>query len=270
MKIKKFGLLGEKLSHSFSPEIHRLIFKELGVEAQYDLIELSKDEISGIMDKIRKGEITGVNVTIPYKQEVMKYLDELSEEAESIGAVNTITMKNGKLTGFNTDYWGFRFTLEKMKLSLEEKKSVVLGGGGSARAVIKSLLDLKSSVSLVSRSPEKAEIEFSDFKGLETISYDDLKNIKGVLIVNTTPVGMYPNSEKSPVDHATVENFENSVDLIYNPEETLFLSYANNGENGLYMLVGQAVKAQEIWFDKKLKSFDSIYRDTHNLVYKKS
>lgn len=269
MEIKKFGLLGEKLSHSFSPEIHRLIFKELGIKAQYDLIELSKEKIPEIMDKIRNGEISGVNVTIPYKQEVMKYLDELSDEARSIGAVNTITMKSGKLTGFNTDYWGFRFTLEKMNLSLEDQKSVVLGGGGSARAVIKSLLDLKSSVSLVSRSPEKARKEFSDFKGLTTISYDELKNIKGNLIVNTTPVGMYPNSGKAPVNEKVVQNFSSAVDLIYNPEETLFLSYAEKKENGLYMLVGQAVKAQEIWFDKKLENFNSIYKDTHSLVYKK-
>jgi shikimate dehydrogenase len=122
---------------------------------------------------------------------------------------------------------------------------------------------------LVSRSPEKARKEFSDFKGLTTISYDELKNITGNLIVNTTPVGMYPNSGKSPVDQKVMENFSSAVDLIYNPEETLFLSYATNRENGLYMLVGQAVKAQEIWFDKKLENFDSIYEDTHSLVYKK-
>jgi shikimate dehydrogenase len=268
MAIKKFGLLGEKLGHSFSPEIHKLIFKEMGIEAQYDLIELSKEEIPKIMEKIRTGELDGVNVTIPYKQEVMKYLDELSEEAKSIGAVNTISMVNGKLTGSNTDYWGFRFTLEKLGLSLAGKTSVVLGGGGSARAVIKSLLDLGSYVKLVSRSPEKARSEFLNFEGLETISYEDLKNIKGELIVNTTPVGMYPNIENSAVEKTTVNNFSSAVDLIYNPEETLFLSYIKNKENGLYMLVGQAVKAQEIWFKKNIGNFNSIYNEIYKLVYK--
>lgn len=269
MSVKKFGLLGEKLGHSFSPEIHKLIFKEIGIEASYDLIELSREEIPEVMEKIRAEEIEGVNVTIPYKQEVMKYLDELSDEANSIGAVNTISMVNGKLTGFNTDYWGFRFTLEKMGLSLEGKTSIVLGGGGSARAVIKALLDLGSCVKLVSRSPEKAKSEFSIFKGLETISYDDLKSIGGELIVNTTPVGMYPNTGKSAVDETTVKNFSSAVDLIYNPEETLFLSYAGKKENGLYMLVGQAVKAEEIWLQKDMGNFDSIYSEIYKLVYKK-
>ncbi len=269
MSRKKFGLLGEKLGHSFSPQIHNLIFKELGIDAQYDLIELSKEEIPEIMKKIRAGEIKGVNVTIPYKQEVMQYLDELSDEARSIGAVNTISMVDGKLKGFNTDYWGFRFTLEKMNLSLTGKTSVVLGGGGSARAVIKALLDMGSLVKLVSRSPEKAAAEFSDFKKLKTVSYDALKNICGELIVNTTPVGMYPNAGKSAVDETTVKNFSSAVDLIYNPEETLFLSYSKTGENGLYMLVGQAVKAEEIWLNRTIKDFNTVYKEVYDIVYNK-
>lgn len=267
--MNKFALIGEKLSHSYSPEIHKAILKKMEVDGEYSLIEVEKDEIFQILEYVRKGRLTGINVTIPYKVEVMKYLDVITEEALSIGAVNTIYLKDGDLVGDNTDYWGFRYTIEKMKLHIKDEVCVVLGGGGSARAVIKVLEDLGAKTYLVSRKPEKLKTTFGNFKNLNIISYEDLKSLSGELLVNTTPVGMYPNINNCVVDDETIKKFTAAVDLIYNPEKTQFLQESNKGENGLYMLVAQAVKAEEIWWNKELLTFTDIYDKIKETIYKK-
>jgi len=267
--MKRFVLIGEKLGHSCSPEIHKLTMKNMSVEGDYSLLELQKDEIPGVIEDIRQGRLTGMNVTIPYKVEVIQYLDTITPEALEIGAVNTVAFQGGKLIGYNTDYWGFKYTLEKMKVDITEKNCVVLGGGGSARAVIKVLEDMGAVIYLVSRSPEKLKDDFSGFKNLNIISYDQLETLKGELIVNTTPVGMFPNVDACVVSKEIIQNYSKTVDLIYNPRETLFLSRSEDGENGLYMLVGQAVKAQEIWWNKSLPDFDDIYKEIEGFVYNK-
>ena len=267
--MKKFVLIGDKLSHSYSPEIHKLTMKTLGVDGDYSLLELQKDEISDVIDSIRSGKLSGMNVTIPYKIEVMQHLDIITPEAKKIGAVNTVSLEDGKLVGYNTDYWGFRYTLDKKNLHIKGKVCVVLGGGGSARAVIKVLEDLGGIIYLVSRSPEKLKADFSNFKDLKIISYDELKKLSGELIVNTTPIGMHPKVDACVVDKSVIQNFSQAIDLIYNPRETLFLSRSEDGENGLYMLVGQAVKAQELWWNKELVNFKDIYQDIEVLVYNK-
>ncbi len=267
--MRKFILIGEKLGHSYSPEIHRASMKKMGVEGEYSLLEVTSQEIPGVIEDIRRGELSGMNVTIPYKVEVMNYLDIITPEAKEIGAVNTVALEDGKLVGYNTDYWGFRYTLEKTGVDIEDKRCVVLGGGGSARAVIKVLQDLGAVVYLVSRSPERIRESFSNFEELNIISYSELEGIQGELIVNTTPVGMYPRVDACVVDTQVIQNFNLAVDLIYNPRETLFLSRSREGENGLYMLVGQAVKAQEIWWNRPLDTFEDIYASIEEVVYKK-
>ncbi|GLI58225.1 hypothetical protein PM10SUCC1_37390 [Propionigenium maris DSM 9537] len=267
--MRKFILIGEKLGHSYSPEIHRASMRKMGVQGDYSLLEVSSQEIPGVIEDIRGGKISGMNVTIPYKVEVMNYLDLITPEAKEIGAVNTVALEDGKLVGYNTDYWGFRYTLEKNEVDIEGKRCVILGGGGSARAVIKALQDMGGIVYLVSRSPERIRESFSNFKGLSIISYTELEELQGELIVNTTPVGMYPKTDACVVDAQIIQNFSRAVDLIYNPQETLFLSRAKEGENGLYMLVGQAVKAQEIWWKRSLDTFEDIYAHIEGIVYKK-
>ena len=267
--MRKFILIGEKLGHSYSPEIHRASMKKMGVEGEYSLLEVTPQEIPGVIEDIKIGKLSGMNVTIPYKVEVMNYLDLITPEAREIGAVNTVASEDGKLIGYNTDYWGFRYTLEKDNIDIVNKRCVVLGGGGSARAVIKVLQDLGGIVYLVSRSPERIRESFSNFKELNIISYTQLEEIQGELIVNTTPVGMYPRIDACVVDTQIIQNFNQAVDLIYNPRETLFLSRSKEGENGLYMLVGQAVKAQEIWWKKSLDTFDDIYTHIEKIVYEK-
>jgi shikimate dehydrogenase len=272
--IKKFGLLGEKLGHSFSPDIHTMIFEKNSINGEYHLFELKKEEIENLIKKPK--DIHGLNVTVPYKTTVMDYLDEISPEARSIGAVNTITFKNGKSRGYNTDYHGFGMMLEKNGVALNGKTAVVLGTGGSSKAVMQLLTDKGvKKVYIVTRNKSGKDKEFSNFTNFEVIEYSELEKVKDrYLMINCTPIGMYPKVELSPVSKQALKGFSFAVDLIYNPEETLFLKYAKDLSiktiNGLYMLVGQAVKAEEIWNEIKVKEedIDTIFNTIAQKLYK--
>lgn len=245
-----YGLLGEKLGHSFSPAIHKLIFEKLKTDSNYELFEVERDDLDKFIIDSKNKKIKGMNVTIPYKIEVMKYLDEISLEASKISAVNTILFENGKLKGYNTDYYGFDMLLKKNKIELKGKSVVVLGSGGAAKAVNQNLLDNEvKEVYVVSRDKSNPK---NLFEGCKLISYEELNNLeKADIIINTTPIGMYPNTDEAPLPLEIFNKFSVAVDLIYNPKETLFLQYAKKHNiksvNGLYMLVGQAIKSQEIW-----------------------
>ena len=237
----KYALLGEKLGHSFSPIIHKEIFKDLNIDAEYELKEIKKEEIKDTLDLLKKGIYNGYNVTIPYKKEVMQYLDEITPEAKKIGAVNTIAYKFGKLIGYNTDYYGFKEEVLFNKIDVKNKECYILGTGGASLALHKALIDLGGNVLFVSRNP------LNDI----TISYEELKNKKPYLIVNATPIGMYPNVDSSPIEKDIINNTKYVMDIIFNPLQTKLLKYANSKMNGLFMLVGQAIKAEEIWQDMK-------------------
>lgn len=243
-KVKKYALLGEHLSHSCSPLIHNEIFKSYGINASYEKIECSKEELEAIINKLRTGEYQGYNVTIPYKLEVMKYLDEISDEAKAIGSVNTIAYVNGKVVGYNTDYFGFYNEIKHYNIDVENKNCYILGTGGASLALHKALVDLKANVKYVSRSP----------KNDMTISYEELKNANIDLIVNATPVGMYPNIDGCPISEDTIKKAKYVMDIIFNPRQTKLLKYANSNMDGLFMLVGQAIAAEEIWQGKKYPS----------------
>lgn len=268
MNVKKnteiYGLIGEKLGHSFSPEIHELFLKKSGRGGIYNLFELPKDKIKEAIEGFKLIKCRGINVTIPYKTSVMEFLDDISAEAKSIGAVNTLSFKNNKLKGYNTDYIGFGKMLSKFGVTIEGATCVVLGSGGAAKAVTQYLKDNKcKDLYIVTRTPEKVSEGLKEFK---IINYDELKQIKnGDVIINCTPCGMYPKVDVSPVDEKVVSEFKAAVDLIYNPLETKFLSYARRNDiksvNGLYMLVSQAIAAEEIWNDISVseKIVDEIY-----------
>ena len=245
-----YGLLGEKLSHSLSPKIHDLIFKSIGLEAEYNLFEVKRNDLEKFTQGLKVLNIKGVNVTIPYKEEVMKYIDEISYEGKRIGAINTISIIDGKLYGDNTDYYGFGYMLEYHNVEINNKVAIILGNGGACKGALYYLLDnMIEHVYIVSRNPEKIT-EFNE-KRVSLISYDELIYLKGDILINSTPVGMYPNIGDSPVGEDIISNFNTIIDLIYNPEETALLSKGKYLDKvilgGLYMLVGQAVKAQEIW-----------------------
>lgn len=261
-----YGLLGRKLGHSYSKFIHDNIFRTLSIDAYFHLFEVEEDNLENAILGLKALGASGVNVTIPYKRSVMQYLDDISEEAKKIGAVNTIKFMDGKAVGYNTDYYGFGILLNKSKIEVKGKKIVLLGNGGAADSVLQYLSDNDSyEIIVTTRNIEETKLKYMS-KNVKIINYKELESIKNKdIIINCTPCGMYPYIDNSPIDGDILNNYKAAIDMIYNPKETKFLKDAAarglNAVNGLYMLVGQAVCAQEIWNDIKIDSkiIDDIY-----------
>lgn len=253
MSRMQYGLLGGKLGHSLSPKIHELFFRHTGKEGSYVLLETPEAGLPERLRQLRSEGYAGCNVTIPHKVAVMPLLDGVAKEAAAIGAVNTIHFTGQGAFGYNTDYFGFGRMLEYNGIDVAGKTAVVLGSGGAARAVLSYLKAQQAAeLYLVTRSPEKVDAYFYQIAPqLRVIGYDELAKLSGRLLVNCTPVGMYPAVEACPVNAGISAAFDASVDLIYNPAQTLFLRQAaaagKKAVNGLFMLVAQAVAAQEIW-----------------------
>lgn len=252
-----YGLIGGKLGHSLSPEIHSLILERINQKGSYNLFEIKRENLATALIGLKALEAKGVNVTIPYKIDIIKYLDKISIEAEKIGAVNTISFNNGKLTGYNTDYSGFGASLKKADIEVKNKRIAILGTGGVSKAVVQLLIDNKAAdIVCVSRNPDKA---LNNINAIKVVSYNNLNKFDTMdIIINCTPCGMYPDVEASPVGKTILAHFSTAVDLIYNPKETLFLRIAAEVGlktlNGLYMLVAQAIAAQELWNGVKISS----------------
>ena len=225
------GLLGRKLSHSYSPQIHNAL-----ADYSYSLFEVEPENLEGFF---RDTQFTGINVTIPYKKAVIPYCTELSARAQKLGAVNTILRRaDGSLVGHNTDYFGFRSMLQKSGLTVSGKKVLVLGSGGASATVVAVLTESGADPVVISRSGEN--------------NYDNLHiHADASVIVNATPVGMFPEIDKSPINLQTFTKLEGVLDLIYNPARTKLLLQAEEmglvTENGLWMLVAQAKESAE-WF----------------------
>jgi len=258
-----YGLIGEKLGHSLSAIIHEMFFDKSGFPGKYNLFEVKREFLKDSVRGLKALGIKGANVTIPYKVDIMKYLDELTPEAEKIGAVNTITILGDRAIGSNTDYFGIGMTLKKLGIQIKGKTAVILGTGGSSRAASQYLLDQGiGELIFVSTNPDKARQYYKDFR---IISYQELSGIEGDLLINCTPVGMYPEVNNSPVDKAHLKQFKAVFDLIYNPRQTLLLKNAiemgMDAINGLYMLVCQAAKAQELWNNNNIDMtlIDRVY-----------
>ena len=240
----KFGLLGRKLGHSYSP----MIFDLMG-GYRYDLHEREPEDIE---DLLRNTDFDGLNVTIPYKKEVLQYLDEIDPLALRLGAVNTIVKRGGKLTGYNSDYYGFRSMVLRTRIGISGKKVLVLGSGGASVTVCAVLEDLGAKVVIVSRSGEN--------------NYGNLHlHHDAAVIVNTTPVGMYPNNGVSPISLEGFTVLEGVLDLIYNPARTQLLmeceKYGIPGWNGLWMLVAQAKQSAQWFMDRELP--EELVADIH-------
>ena len=229
-----YGLLGEHLPHSFSPQIH----KALGNE-NYNLFEVAPESLEKFM---RDKNFKGINVTIPYKKAVMPYLDEISPEAKKIGAVNTVKVIDGKLYGDNTDYFGFKYMVEKSGINIYNKKALVLGNGGASLTVQAVLKDMGArEIVVLSRNGDDNYVNMY------------IKHSDAEIIVNTTPVGMYPDNLNTLVDLDKFEKLSGVLDVVYNPLKTRLIldAEARNipSSAGLSMLVAQAKKAHEIFFD---------------------
>lgn len=247
----KYGLIGEKLGHSFSKEIH----KRLG-DYSYELCELRRDELQAFFEK---RDFDGINVTIPYKSEVIPYLDEIDEAAAKIGAVNTVVNRGGRLIGYNTDVFGMLALAAHAGISLAGRKVAVLGTGGTSKtAVAAATASGAREIICVSRTPSGGDV-----------GYDELYRAHGdaEVIINTTPVGMYPASEGCPVIIDRLPCLLGVIDAVYNPLRTaLVLSARERGiaaEGGLYMLVAQGVRASELFFGKSYpqETVERVYRE---------
>ena len=246
----KYGLIGEKLGHSFSKEVHSMLS-----DYEYEIREIPKEGLDSFM---KEADFKAINVTIPYKESVIPYLSYISDEAKKIGSVNTIVNRGGKLYGYNTDFFGMVSLINKMRLSVKGKKTVILGTGGTSKtafAVVESLG--AEPIITVSRTKKDGAIDY------EELMKDHLN---AEIIINTTPVGMYPDNFSSPVDISPFTKLEGVIDAIYNPLRTsLVIDALERGikaEGGLYMLVAQAVYASEIFLDTKYptEKLDKIYK----------
>ena len=249
-----FGLIGKSLEHSFSPVFFKEKFEKEGItDCFYKLYPLKNiDEFNQLISDFT--ELSGLNVTIPYKQEIIPFLDEIDENAKEIGAVNTIKFEwmqaKLKLTGYNTDYLGFIDSL-KLLLKKQHKTAIVLGTGGSSMAVTYALKKLGIKYIQVSRNPVSEEILSYD-----SLNDDLINNYK--LIVNTTPLGMYPDTSQSPdIPYNGITEDHLLYDLIYNPKQTEFLrkgkSKGADIKNGAEMLINQAEFSWKIWNNISLK-----------------
>ncbi len=258
--MNKYGCIGKKLTHSFSKDIHSRL-----ADYDYQLIELTEEQIKPFFEK---KDFAAINVTIPYKQTVLPYLDTVSPVAERIGAVNTIVNRNGRLYGYNTDYFGMKSLIERVGIDLCNKKVLVLGTGGTGKtaAVVASDMGAREVLTVSRRAAE------------DHITYEQAVSVHADanVIINTTPLGMYPDCESKPIDICLFRSLEGVIDAVYNPLRTNLVSDAVKmgikAEGGLYMLVMQAVAAVELFLDTKIEKkeservFASVLASKENIV----
>ena len=255
--MKKFGLIGEKLGHSYSPLIH----SKFG-DYEYELCEAKEEELEALL---KKEEYGGFNITIPYKKTVLKLCDEISDTARAIGSVNTIIRsEDGKLKGYNTDYDGFIYLLKAAKIDVKGMKCMVLGSGGASLTVQTVLADMGASeIVIISRKGEN--------------NYENInRHFDSEIIVNTTPVGMYPGNGRTPVNLDDFKNCRGVVDLIYNPNKTKLvldaMAKSLPATGGLAMLVAQAKESSEFFQNKKIEdeeienAIDEVRSETLNAI----
>lgn len=247
----KYGLIGDKLAHSYSKTIH----DSLGLE--YGLVQLNASEFKSFMEK---KDFLGINVTAPYKEKVLPYLSFCDCKAGRIKAANTIINDNGQLRGYNTDYEGFRYLLTHNKIVVEGKKVLVLGTGGTSKTISCVLEDL--GVSKIYYASRK--------KQMNTLLYDEIDGLEVDILVNATPVGMYPNTDKLSISLDKLKKLKVVVDVIYNPYHTRLLLDAKKRNlkavNGLSMLVYQALSAAELFLGKHYDK-DDVEEITKNLKF---
>lgn len=246
---KQYGLLGFNIQYSLSPKLHKIIFEKLCIDGEYTLLDVAfksheESALNEVINMLKSGELSGINITIPYKEKIIKYVDKLDEIAQKIGAINTIKIENGSLVGYNTDYYGIVETLKEMNINLYNKECYIFGTGGSSKAVYYTLKELGGIPYFVSRGKT----------GEGVLSYDTIESFKTKmeLAVNCTP---------KELDVKILSKFKNVFDLKYSKvaDTVIDKSLDTNIIDGLFMLVVQGIKSQELWQNKKIGLYKEIY-----------
>ena len=244
--MKKFFVIGNPIEHSLSPELHNFWIKKNKIDAVYDKIKLKESELKGFINKLRNEEIHGVNVTVPFKNKVIKYLDKLSLEVETTDSVNTIYKSGNDIIGHNTDVAGFELGLRHSKINVLHKSILILGAGGVVPSIIYSLLSMGcKKIFLTNRTFEKADNIKKKFNEVEVVKWGKIPDFD--IVINATSVGLKGDS----LDLNLNTKDKIFYDVIYNPKETQFLKKAkengNRIENGMYMFIYQANQSFSIW-----------------------
>lgn len=247
--MKKYLVIGNPIQHSLSPLIHNFWIKKNNISAIYEKEKLEKANLKNLISKVKDRKIHGVNVTIPFKKDVIPFLEELTLEAEHTQSVNTIYLNNNKVTGHNTDIDGFRLAVQDIKFDISKKHILIIGAGGVVSSIIYALMKMNvNKISLINRTKKKAEYLKKLFKNLNLINWDEIQSFD--MIINATSVGLKTNDELN-LDLSKIENNKLFYDVIYNPRETNFLKKAktlgNRTENGKKMFIHQAAQSFKIW-----------------------
>ena len=247
--MKKFIVIGNPIEHSLSPILHNYWIKINGIDATYKKQKLNEDELEQLISQVKKKEISGINVTVPFKKAIIPLLDELSTEAKNTQSVNTIYLKDSKVVGHNTDIFGFENSIKKSKYSLVNKEVLILGAGGVVPSIIFALNKMKvSKIKISNRTKEKAENLKAIFKNIEIVKWGKVPNFD--VIINATSIGL-KKEDNINLDFSSNSKSSLFYDVIYNPRDTNFLktgkSLGNITLNGKLMFVYQALSAFNIW-----------------------
>ena len=266
----KYGVIGNNLDHSLAPEVHNMFFNIYSLDGVFEKVNVSLEDFNNKdIHEILIG-FKGANVSSPYKVRIISTLDSVSDEVREIGSVNTINNINGKLIGYNTDAEGFKELLSRNGIKPRGKIFVIMGSGGTARSACYYLKDKAREIYVVAREKDKDVID-----GVKMINYDELPFISGDVLINTTPVGMYPNVDKCIVDKSVIENYEYIIDLVYNPIFTKLMQLGVKAGKkcipGIYMLVSQGITSQAYWQGIKMDYMISrVYKEITIIEQKKA
>jgi shikimate dehydrogenase len=247
--MKRYLVIGNPIEHSLSPKLHNFWMKKHNINAFYEKEKILDSDLKDLIKKIQSGDISGINVTVPFKKKIINYLDKLSPGSEITQSVNTVCLNGKKLIGYNTDIDGFELAIKDINFDFSNKKILILGAGGVVPSIIFALKKLKSQHIIVSnRTKEKAEDLKNLFKDIEITNWGDVPDFD--LIINATSIGLKYN-EKINLDLSKISKGKFFYDVIYNPKETNFLKEAkklgNKTENGRKMFIYQAAAAFELW-----------------------
>ena len=251
--MKKYAVIGNPIEHSLSPILHNYWIDKNKIEASYEKKLISKDDLLKVINDVKEEKINGLNVTVPFKKDVIPFLDELSLEATKTQSVNTIYSKNNKVIGHNTDIKGFELNIKKIKFDVDGKNIFILGAGGVVPSIIFALNKMGASSIIVSnRTKNKAENLKNLFNNITVVNWGEVPNFD--MVINATSLGL-KTDDKIGIDFSNIEKDKLFYDVIYNPKNTNFLKIGkklgHNTENGKLMFVYQALEAFEIWHNIK-------------------